>query len=165
MKAAGLVRGAYHFGRPQKGRDPKAEVTEFLARLQACGGLEPGDLVPVLDLEKHGAAGALGPAQTLEWARGWVTELRRRIGRNPIIYTGVFWRETMRNPGDDLGCPLWLAAYVAKSKLKQFIPIAWQEEGLTLWQHTETGTCPGIEGNCDLNRFDGPRARFDALRI
>ena len=61
MKKVGLVRGAYHFGRPQKGRDPKAEVAEFLAGLDAAGGLQPGDLVPILDLEKYGAAGRLTP--------------------------------------------------------------------------------------------------------
>ena len=163
MKDAGLVRGAYHFGRPQKGRDPKAEVAEFLDRLNDAGGLEPGDLVPVLDLEKHGAAGKLTPADTLEWARGWVTEFRRRTGRQPIIYTGVFWRETMGNPGDDLGCALWLAAYVPKSRLAALIPAAWRAEGLALWQHTENGSCSGIAGDCDLNRFDGTQAAFDQL--
>ncbi len=165
MKKVGLVRGAYHFGRPQKGRDPKAEVGEFLAGLDAAGGLQPGDLVPVLDLEKFGAAGRLTPNQTLEWARVWAAELRRRIGRQPIIYTGVFWRETMANPGDNLGCPLWLAAYVPKAQLAKFIPAAWQTEGLSLWQFTESGTSPGIAGNCDLSRFDGPQSDFDRLRI
>jgi lysozyme len=165
MKAAGLVRGAYHFGRPQTGRDPKLEVAEFLARVDEVGGFEPGDLVPVLDLEKFGAAGRLTPKQTLEWTRTWVSELRRRLGRAPIVYTGVFWRETMKNPGDNLGCPLWLAAYVPKSRLAPLIPVAWADEGLTLWQHTDQGSCPGIPGNCDLNRFDGPQARFDALRL
>lgn len=165
MRDAGLIRGAYHFGRPQKGRDPKDEVAEFIKALKAAGGLDHGDLVPVLDLEKHGAAGKLTPTDTLRWASEWVAEMRRRIGRRPIIYTGVFWRETMRNPVDDLECPLWLAAYVPKSKLAQFIPVAWKNEGLHLWQHTETGTCPGIAGDCDLNRFDGPRGRFDALRM
>ncbi len=165
MKQAGLVRGAYHFGRPQKGRDPKAEVTEFLAGLEAAGGLEPGDLVPVLDIEKYGSAGRLTPNQTLEWARVWTAELRKRIGRQPIIYTGAFWRDQMGNPADNLGCPLWLAAYVAKSRLPSLIPVAWQAEGLTLWQYTSTGSCPGIAGNCDLSSFDGAQADFDRLRI
>jgi lysozyme len=165
MRDAGLIRGAYHFGRPQKGRNPADEVTEFLARLKAAGGLDHGDLVPVLDLEKHGAAGALTATETLDWARQWVAELRKRIGKRPIIYTGVFWRETMRNPADNLDCKLWLAAYVPKAKLPPLIPRAWSGEGLVLWQHTETGRCPGIVGNCDLNRFDGPRAAFDSLRI
>jgi lysozyme len=141
------------------------EVREFLTLLKAAGGLDHGDLVPVLDLEKHGAAGKLTPTDTLEWARQWAAELRKRIGRRPIIYTGVFWRETMRNPADDLDCKLWLAAYVPKAKLPPLIPVAWKQEGLRLWQHTETGRCSGIDGGCDLNRFDGPRAKFDSLRI
>ena len=41
MKDAGLVRGAYHFARPQKGRDPKDEVAEYLACVADAGGLQP----------------------------------------------------------------------------------------------------------------------------
>ena len=165
MSTAHLVRGAYHFGRPQKGRDPRAEVAEFLAHLKDAGGLAAGDLVPILDLEKYGKAGRLTPKQTLEWARGWVAELRRRTGRQPIIYTGVFWRETMGNPADHLGCPLWLAAYVPESKLAACIPAAWKTEGRSLWQHTSTGSCSGIAGDCDLSRFTGTQAEFDRLRM
>nr|MDQ3823470.1 glycoside hydrolase family 25 protein [Actinomycetota bacterium] len=163
MKDAGLIRGAYHFGRPQRGRDPRDEVAEFFRHLNRAGGLEHGDLVPVLDLEKYGAAGRLTPRQTLEWARGWVEECRRRIGRRPIIYTGVFWRESMQNPADDLGCPLWLAAYV--SNPTPFIPSAWTQEGLSLWQYTETGTSPGIAGNVDLNRVRGGVETLRRLRL
>lgn len=163
MKKAGLIRGAYHFGRPQKGRDPRDEVHEFLQHLQAAGGLAPGDLVPVLDLEKHGAAGALTARQTLEWARGWVSEMHAQIGRRPIIYTGVFWRETMGNPADSLGCPLWLAAYVAASTAGQLTPAAWKDHGFTLWQHTESGSCDGIPGHCDLNRFPADGAALVKL--
>jgi GH25 family lysozyme M1 (1,4-beta-N-acetylmuramidase) len=165
MKDAGLIRGAYHFGRPQRGRDPKAEVAEFLDHLKTAGGLADGDLLPILDLEKFGKAGNLTPTQTLDWARRWTAEMRRRIGRHPIICTGVFWRETMKNPSDNLSCRLWLAAYVPKPRLKQCIPVAWHDQGLSLWQHTETGHCPGIAGTCDMNRFAGTRADFDHLRL
>jgi GH25 family lysozyme M1 (1,4-beta-N-acetylmuramidase) len=163
MKDAGLIRGVYHFGRPQTGRDPTDEVREFFQHLDRAGGLDHGDLVPVLDLEKHGAAGRLTPKQTLEWARGWVEECRARIGRRPIIYTGVFWRETMQNPGDDLGCHLWLAAYVKDPK--PFVPNAWTHGGFSLWQYTETGTCPGIAGNVDLNRVRGGPDALGRLRL
>jgi GH25 family lysozyme M1 (1,4-beta-N-acetylmuramidase) len=95
----------------------------------------------------------------------WASEVRRRLGRQPIIYTGSFWRDEMGNPGDHLGCPLWLAAYVPEGQLPSLIPVAWQTQGLTLWQHTDKGDCPGIAGGCDLSRFDGPQAAFDQLRI
>jgi len=166
MKDAGLVRGAYHIGRPQTGRDPKDEVTEFLDRLTAVGGLHDGDLLPILDIEAFGSIGApLTAQQTVLWVRDWVAEMKRRIGRHPIIYTGVFWRETMNNPPNNFGCPLWLAAYVKKKDLPPCIPKAWHEQGITIWQYSETGSCPGIAGDADLNRFTGPRARFDLLRM
>jgi lysozyme len=165
MADAGLVRGAYHFGRPQKGRDPKAEVAEFLVTLKAAGGLAAGDLVPVLDIEAYGKAGKLNPAQTVDWVRVWVTELRRRVGRQPIIYTGAFWRDAMGNPADNLGCPLWLAAYVKEQELAKFVPVAWKAQGHSLWQHTSKGNCPGIAKPCDLSRFVGTQAQFDALRM
>ena len=163
MKDAGLIRGAYHFGRPQTGRDPVAEVREFLQHLNRAGGLDHGDLVPILDLEKHGAAGRLSPTATLEWARGWVEECRALIGRRPIIYTGVFWRETMRNPADNLGCPLWLAAYV-KNPIP-FIPKAWSQETFALWQYTEKGRSPGIDGLIDVNRVRGGMDTLRRLRM
>jgi GH25 family lysozyme M1 (1,4-beta-N-acetylmuramidase) len=71
----------------------------------------------------------------------------------------------MANPGDNLGCPLWLAAYVKKADMPGFVPVAWQTGGVTLWQFTSTGKCPGIAGGCDLSRFDGPQSSFDALRL
>jgi lysozyme len=163
MKEAGLVRGVYHFARPQRGRDPKDEVEEFLGRVDDAGGFDDGDLVPVLDLEAYGAAGKLTARKTLEWARGFVEEVHHRIGRRPIVYTGVFWRESMDDPPDDLGCPLWLAAYVKDPR--PFIPKAWAQEGYTIWQHTETGSTGGVPGHVDLNRLPGGQAALDRLRF
>jgi lysozyme len=163
MRDAGLVRGVYHFARPQRGRDPKDEVVEFLGLVEQAGGFEDGDLVPVLDLEDFGAAGRLTARQTLEWARGFVEEIHARVGRRPIIYTGVFWRDTMDNPPDDLMCPLWLAAFVRDPK--PFIPRAWAQESFAIWQHTETGSTGGVPGNVDLNRMPGGQAALNRLRF
>lgn len=163
MRDAGLVRGVYHFARPQKGRDPKDEVREFLGLVETAGGFEEGDLVPVLDLEAFGKAGKLTPKQTLEWASGFAEEIHARVGRRPIIYTGVFWRETMGNPPDDLQCPLWLAAFVRDPK--PFLPNAWAQESFSIWQHTETGSCPGVPGNVDLDRLPGGEAALRRLRF
>ncbi|MEA2302450.1 MAG: lysozyme [Solirubrobacteraceae bacterium] len=163
MRSAGLVRGVYHFARPQTGRDPKAEAREFLGLVQQAGGLQPGDLLPVLDIEAFGRAGELSAAQTHAWAKGFVEEVNARIGHRPIIYTGSFWRDSIGNPADNLGCHLWLAAYVADPK--PFIPRAWEAEGLTIWQHTEHGTCDGIPGDVDLNRVPGGDAALNALRL
>jgi GH25 family lysozyme M1 (1,4-beta-N-acetylmuramidase) len=164
MHDAGLVRGAYHFARPQKGRDPKAEVHEFLGLVKQAGGLQDGDLRPVLDIEDFGAAGALTAAQTQDWVRRFVDEMRARIGVRPIIYTGAFWRGPMGNPPEHFGCRLWLAAFV-KDDPEQFVPRAWAQESFSIWQHTEHGRCAGVAGDVDLNRLPGGEAALNRLRV
>lgn len=164
MKAAGIARGAYHFARPQKGRDPRDEVGEYLSVLKRAGGLHDGDLVPMLDVEEYGPAGKLSPKATLEWVRGFVHAMHAQIGRRPIIYTGSFWRDAMGNPADDLGCPLWLAAYV--SKPDQFVPTAWADHGWTIWQHSDRGKVPGVsKAACDLDLLKGGSAGLERLRM
>jgi lysozyme len=164
MKAAGIARGAYHVARPQKGRDPHDEVREFLSVVKKAGGLHPGDLVPMLDVEVYGKAGNLSPRATLDWMRGFVNEMHAQIGHRPIIYTGHFWRDAMGNPADDLGCKLWLAAYVKDPD--KWVPTAWTDHGWTIWQHSEEGTVPGVKNApCDLDLLKGGKAALERLRM
>jgi lysozyme len=164
MRDAGIARGGYHFARPQKGRDPKDEVREFLAVLKRAGGLQDGDLVPMLDVEAYGGAGKLTAAQTLEWLRGFVTEMHAKIGRRPIIYTGFFWREAMGNPADDLDCELWLAAYAPSPE--PWVPNAWKDRGWRIWQRSDKGKVPGIPGvNVDIDVLRGGTAALERLRM
>jgi len=148
MRDAGLVRGAYHFARPQPGRSGRDEAEFFLSVVDDAGGFRPGDLRPVLDLEAYGPT-PLSPSRTLRWARDFAHEVKAHCGRLPIVYTGAFWRDAMGNPDDGLGCHLWLAAYVRDPA--PFVPHAWRESGWSIWQHTSSGSCPGIPGRCDLN--------------
>ncbi len=164
MKAAGIARGAYHFARPQSGRDPREEVREYLSVVKRAGGLHDGDLVPMLDVERYGAAGNLAPKATLEWMRGFVNEMHAQIGRRPIIYTGSFWRDSMGNPADDLDCELWLAAYVDKPD--KWVPSAWAHRGWTIWQHSDAGKVPGVAAAaCDLDLLRGGSAALERLRM
>ena len=80
-------------------------------------------------------------------------------GRAPIIYTGFyFWRDSAGN-GDNLGCPLWLAAY----NTNPLIPAAWST--YTLWQYSSTGSVSGISGNVDLDAFTGSKTALNNLRL
>jgi GH25 family lysozyme M1 (1,4-beta-N-acetylmuramidase) len=120
---AGLIRGAYHFARPQPGRSGRDEAEAFLSVVNAAGGFRPGDLRPALDIEAFGTA-PLSPQQTLRFAYDFAVAVKEQVGRLPIIYTGAFWRDRMGNPSNSLGCHLWLAAYVRDPT--PFIPVAWQ---------------------------------------
>ena len=160
LEDARLIRGAYHFARPQPGRDPREEAEHFLETVEDAGGFASGDLAPVLDLEW---TKGLSAGELLDWARGFVDAVHDELAIRPIVYTGHFWRETMGDPPENLGCGLWLAAYVRDPRT--WIPRAWAEPGLVLWQHTDRGTCPGVSGPCDMNEFRGPRSALDAVRF
>jgi lysozyme len=164
MKKAGIARGAYHFARPCKGRDPREEVREFLGAVERAGGFADGDLVPMLDIEDFGPSGQLSQAATLDWARKFIHALHHEVGRLPVIYTGSFWREaSMGNPADNLDCELWLAAYVDKPD--EFVPKAWSDDGWLIWQRSATGEVPGISHAVDLDVMKGGTATLERLRM
>lgn len=149
IKAAGLVRGTYHFARPAL--NPEAQATFYAAT--ALGNVLPGDLPPVLDLED---AGGLNPAQLQDWTRRFLNTVQQLSGRQPIIYTyPYFWRTAMGNTREFANYPLWIAHYGVQ---RPDIPGGWNR--YTFWQTTSKGRLPGIQGDVDLNVFGGSPAEF-----
>lgn len=145
-KAAGLVRGAYHFYEP--GSDPQQQAEHFLDTVWPEGGQPlPGDLPPVLDVETTGGQSA---EEIVQGIQTWLSLVQQRTLRIPILYTSHgFW--------DSLGTsqfgghPLWVAEYgvAAPSPL----PAGWQQ--WRFWQFSQTGRIEGISGDVDLDVFQG----------
>src|SRR4029078_12273263 len=79
-KSAGVVRGVYQFFRPA--HDPVAQAALMLTKVQSAGGLQPGDLPPVLDIETvDGVATATIRAR----AHAWLTYVERQTGKRPLV--------------------------------------------------------------------------------
>lgn len=148
IKAAGLIRGAYHFGRP--GSDPIAQA-QFFWRIVSSAGYGLGDLPLALDLEVSDGRSA---GEINAWTAAFVAEITKLAGRKPIIYTGAFFYT-----GPSLGCALWLPSYydgVSVAELGSItpkLPPAWF--AWTFWQHTSKATVPGVNGPCDHSVFAG----------
>ena len=52
------------------------------------------------------------------------------------------------------GYPLWIAHWTSAGA--PAVPAGnWAGSGWTFWQHSSTGTVPGISGAVDLDRFNG----------
>src|SRR4029450_2344399 len=78
---SGVVFGAYHFARPDSTpNDAILEADHFVDVAQ----LEPGDLVPVLDIERMGD---LSQAQVTQWILTWLDRVTERVGVRPMVYT------------------------------------------------------------------------------
>jgi lysozyme len=137
-KAAGLLRGAYHFFEPDD--DPGLQVQNLLAAL----GDDPGELPPALDVETHGDA-----VQILAGVQMWISLVEAALGRTVILYTSPGFWKTLGAPGLP-GQPLWIAEYgVSAPKL----PAGWTD--WTFWQSSQSGTVAGIQGAVDLDEFQG----------
>lgn len=151
-KAAGVMRGAYQFFRPQQ--DPIAQADLLL---NAIGPRMPGDLPPVIDVE---TTSGLEPAQVEASVRAWVDHVTGAIGRRPIIYAGYYsWQDYTGN-ANLTSSPLWHAQYTTAACPN--IPTPWTR--WLFWQHSSTGTVPGVLGEpTDMNVFDGTLEELHAF--
>lgn len=133
-----LIRGAYHYYRPNENSIEQAEL--FIKTVR----LEKGDLPPVLDIEK------LPENQSVErlkiGLRRWLNKVEGYYKVKPIIYTGErYYDDFLKEEFSDY--LFWIANYnFYREKM---------EEDWLFWQFTEKATVSGIKGNVDVNIFNG----------
>jgi GH25 family lysozyme M1 (1,4-beta-N-acetylmuramidase) len=147
----GIAFGAYHFARPDDSPgDAIAEADHFVD----TAGPVPGNLIPVLDLER---TGGLSQAQVTTWILAWLGRVTERLGVRPMVYTSPAGWES--RTGDttavvDAGYNvLWIAHWgVPEPRL----PAAgWGGHGWTFWQYGSCGSVPGIVGCVDVDWYAG----------
>jgi len=149
MKAAGIIRGAYHFFHPHTS-DPVLQAKEFL---KTVGNLESGDLPPVLDIEVNDG---VNNQTVINAAKQWLAEVEKELLQQtkkpikPIIYTFPNFWEQLGNPSDFADYPLWIANYQTQQPL---IPSPWQGEYLVHQFQDDVSGVSGVSGKADLNRF------------
>ncbi len=153
MKNAGLVRGLYQFFRP--GKDVDAQVDLLVAKLDAAGGLQPGDLPPVLDLESDGG---LPAATVVARAKSWLAQVEKKYGVKPIVYTAAFMSNVIGT--NFSGYTLWVANYETTCPT---MPSGWTD--WEFWQDSEKGKVDGVTGTVDTNLFNGSLAQLNALAV
>lgn len=144
-----LVKGSYHYYRPNENSTKQAE--NFIRTVK----LQSGDLIPVLDIEKHST---IQPREKLrEGIKNWLRIVENHFGVKPMIYTGdrFFW-EVLHNQGFD-EYPIWVANYN---------PIYEPEtENWVIWQFSEEGSLEGIGERIDLNVLRGGRFQLHKLKM
>ena len=150
MKAAGLLRGAYHFFEPAD--DAAQQAQFFLQTVQ----LAAGDLPPALDVET-----AASSAMALwEGVETWLQTVAAATGVQPFLYVDPTFADEYEIPASLAAYPLWIAEYdVAQPTL----PEGWST--WLIWQQSESGTVAGVTGTVDLDVLNGPIAKLVALTL
>jgi GH25 family lysozyme M1 (1,4-beta-N-acetylmuramidase) len=145
-KAAGVIRGAYQFFRPAQ--DPIAQADLLLSLM---GPPQPGDLPPVIDVE---VSGGLSQTEVTAAVHAWVDHVAQTIGRQPIIYAGLYSWADLTGNADITTSPLWVAQYTTAPCPD--IPSPWAR--WLMWQHSSTASVSGIPGSTlDIDLFNGTR--------
>lgn len=140
VRAAGLLRGAYHFYQP--GDDPVQQAEHFLTVVS----LSQGDLPPVLDIETSGSS---TPAEIVQGIETWLETVQQGTGRTPVVYTdNSFWKTLGTSAFG--AYPLWIAEYGVQTPV---LPPGWSR--WAFWQYSESGTLAGVSGQVDLDLFQG----------
>jgi len=141
-RRVGIIRSTYQYFRPNI--DVNAQVNILLRRM---GPLQPGDLPPAIDVE---TTGGQSPDTLATLIRQWFDLVEAGTGRKPMIYVSpAFWRERVGSI-DVNGHPLWIAHWGVTCP---DVPSPWNR--WTFWQTTDHASVPGINGEADLDTFNG----------
>lgn len=141
MGGTRIIRGAYHFFRPQT--DPAAQAAHFLRTVR----LGASDLPPALDVE---VTDGVDRATLVSRVLAWLDAVEQGTGKRPIVYTYQNFYDTYL-AGSLAGYPLWIARYGGTPP---------SVSGWTFWQFSDAGSVPGISAAVDLDWFNGSEAEL-----
>lgn len=139
IKAAGLIRGTYHFARPEDG-PPEPQVDYFLSHVHLDNEYD----MLALDVET-------GHGDLYEWCLRWLNRCRSISGRKAYLYSGPYFMQSRNLCQRGLALAaagLWLAAYISQ---RPDVPDGWRE--ITFWQFTDKEVLPGVRGGVDCNIY------------
>jgi GH25 family lysozyme M1 (1,4-beta-N-acetylmuramidase) len=169
--AAHILRSPYHFF--DGTIDGVVQADWFLAEVTSAGGLQVGDLPPMLDIEcptssdeseteagceYTGDSGWVATTTLQERILDWLERVQQATGLTPIIYSYPSWFASVDLTTSALAdYPLFIATYDTCAD----VPPPWTSA--VFWQYSGTGTIPGVTGDVDEDRFFGSAAGLMAL--
>ena len=146
-RQAGLIRGAYHFARPNRHHHSAQRQAHKFVRV-AGHGHGRAVLPPTLDLE---TSGGLRPHRLIAWTHRWLRTVTHLTHRRPMIYSyPYFWAHQMNHSKSFRHYRLWGASYVGRPTTFGHSWHHW-----TFWQYTAHAKVHGIRGKTDKNLFHG----------
>lgn len=151
-KTLAFKRGAYHFFTFCRSGDEQAR--NFLETVK----IEDGDLPPVLDLEFGGNCSKkiFTKEQLIEEMQEFLYVVEKSMCAKPILYTtNTFYKEYIK--GRFPGYQIWIRDILTRPSLPD-------DRDWTFWQY-KVDTLHGVDGDVDLNVFNGDSIEFQKLLI
>jgi len=140
---AGLAVGAYFFSQALSIEEVDEEI-EFL--LEILGDFQL-DMPLILDWEQVGVEGARSAnmdARTLTDMQLHFCSIMKEKGYDPMIYFNWYQSKNLMYLSELEEYPFWLALYQDRMTYPYRVE---------MWQYTDQGSVPGIQGNVDINVY------------
>lgn len=143
-----MIRGAYHYYRPNENSIEQADL--FIKTVT----LQKGDLPPVLDIEKLPKNQSLDSLK--KGLKRWLLRVENHYKVRPIIYTGErYYSDFLKEEFSEY--LFWIANYnFYREKI---------EDDWLFWQFTEKATVPGIKRTVDINIYNGDLQQLQFITV
>ena len=152
VKANEVIRGAYHYYRPDESSETQAKF--FIKHVK----LQKGDLPPILDIEKYSRVQSINSLK--KGLLNWLKIVEAHYGVTPILYTyNSFYVSTIADDARFDKYPVWIAWYNIQENPNSIL------QDWVIWQFTDKGQLKGIEGPVDINVFNGKKVDLNVLRV
>jgi len=143
-----IMRGAYHYYRPNENSIEQADL--FIKTVK----LQKGDLPPVLDIEKLPKNQSLDSLK--KGLKRWLTKVEKHYQVRPIIYSGErYYADFLKEEFSEY--LFWIANYnFYREKI---------EDDWLFWQFTEKASLPGIKHRVDVNIYNGDIEQLQFITV
>ncbi len=163
-RTAGLAVAPYHFYTAATGATGPAQADFFIAAVRTTGytGSRPGDLPPVLDLERmDDGTGRCPTYASVADVTAWLDRVEAAFGRKPVIYTQKSFLD------DCMGSTTAFSSYALQlADYRQSItqpPLPNGSTSWLMWQYTESARYDAIKAPVNADVFNGTQADLDRL--
>jgi GH25 family lysozyme M1 (1,4-beta-N-acetylmuramidase) len=130
-------RGAYHYLDVRQPGGDQADA--YLAAVDYAGGWGPGDLWPMVDVERAGQREATSSQQVIDCTGAFVARVTAATGREVMLYGGSWLADLAITAR--MGCAwLAIARYTPTLPVHVYERIGWDRDHLVLWQYCGDGT-------------------------
>lgn len=143
-----IIRGAYHYYRPNENSIEQADL--FIKTVK----LQKGDLPPVLDIEKLPKNQPLDSLK--KGLKRWLAKVEKHYQVRPIIYSGErYYSDFLKEEFSEY--LFWIANYnFYREKI---------EDDWLFWQFTEKASLPGIKHRVDVNIYNGDIEQLQFITV
>ena len=133
VRRVGLSVGSYHFYRPNVSWEQQLEnLTSNVISMDQ-------DLVPIIDIEHRGR---VSQTKFISDLKKFVQKVELHYGKKPLLYSYQnFYNKYLQGHFPDHH---WMIAKYQEAK-----PVLEDGKDYIMWQYTQAGSLPGVEGNVD----------------